>query len=72
MHRSSEEPTPCPACDGLGRAGADNSICRYCWMDGVVPQWRAGQISEALAWRRGRETRAAGTAGGGPDKADSF
>jgi hypothetical protein len=45
--------------------GTDNSICRSCWMDGVVPQWRADQISEAIAWRRGREARAAR---GGADK----
>lgn len=68
MHRSSEEPTPCPACDGLGRTGTDGSICRSCWMDGVVPLWRADQISEALAWRRGRDAR---RAGGAADRAES-
>ena len=26
----------CPACQGLGRYGAEGAMCRVCWLTGVV------------------------------------
>jgi len=42
----------CPACQGLGRNGPEGSVCRICWLTGVIDAARYEKIKSDRA-RRG-------------------
>ena len=41
----------CPACQGLGRNGPEGSVCRVCWLTGVVDSARYERIKAQRAGR---------------------
>lgn len=44
----------CPACMGLGRNGPEGSVCRVCWLTGVVDPGKYEKIMAERA-RRGEQ-----------------
>jgi len=53
----------CPACQGLGRNGPEGSVCRVCWLTGVVDAARYEKI-KAEQGRRGNGSAAPADAEG--------
>jgi hypothetical protein len=50
--RHSRAKVTCPACQGLGRNGPEGSVCRVCWLTGVIDAGRYERI-KAARQRRG-------------------
>jgi hypothetical protein len=47
----------CPACQGLGRNGPEGSVCRVCWLTGVIDAVRYDKIRSERS-RRGDGSKA--------------
>jgi hypothetical protein len=43
----------CPACQGTGRNGPEGSVCRICWLTGVVDSGRYEKLKSEQERRRG-------------------
>jgi hypothetical protein len=48
----------CPACQGLGRNGPEGSVCRVCWLTGVIDSGKYEKL-KSRPERRGEPSDAA-------------